>query len=93
MTPTVARAVCEAMETLRSSATVRKIAFCCKRDLWVTVTRQSKPHKGRRGETLIVTIGKPNWWAREHLKTGQMYPGTSWQFGWPKEAKDDAAKD
>lgn len=80
MTPTVGKALHYGFEAMRFSDGYRKYVACCKRDLWVTITRQGRPRKNGRSKTFIVTIGKPNWWARERLRTGAMGPGDSWTF-------------
>ncbi len=51
---------------LRSGA--RKATMYVDRDMTVKATRQRKPDKRDRTETLIITYGKPNYAEREFIK-------------------------
>jgi len=70
-----------------SEASVRKVVLCVKRNLFVTLTKQHKDLAKLNSRTIALTIGKPNWWARERLRTNAIAPGEMWTFEWPKKRR------
>jgi hypothetical protein len=69
----VSRAVVSLLET-----EARKVTVFVSPELTVVATRQRKPRKNGRGETVLLTIGKPNFENRKFikacLKAGEPFP-------------------
>lgn len=63
-----ALAIVKAIRALQGSASVRRATVYVGPELTVKATRQRRPAKRSRGETLLVTVGKPNYREREFIK-------------------------
>lgn len=82
-------ALAQVVRTLLKTGARQATKYLSERET-VRATRSYKPDRRHRSETLVVTMGSPNYAEREFLKkrkrAGELVPATWVQLkGWPKK--------